>query len=122
MEWLLGVPCLRIEYPKNFEEANQIAPLKVGIQILKSPDDEIIEYKSTLYKTTSGVKDSYLKLLYHYRKRWAKYVLDALFALLQSCLNDPSNMLYNYMYTLEGPTPQYARYMDWLKPFLLDTI
>lgn len=31
-------------------------------------------------------------------------------------------MLYCYLYTLEGPTPQYARYMDWLKPFLLDTI
>ncbi len=31
-------------------------------------------------------------------------------------------MLYYYLYTLEGPTPQYARYMDWLKPFLLDTI
>jgi hypothetical protein len=121
MEWLLGVPCLRIEYPKNFEQ-NQAAPLKVGIQTLKSPEDELIEYKTTLYKTPSGVKDSYLRLLYQYRKRWAKYVLDALIALLQSCLNDLSNMLYYYLYTLEGPTPQYARYMDWLKPFLLDTI
>ena len=42
MEWMLGVPCLRIEYPKNFEH-NQAAPLKVGIQILKSPEDELIE-------------------------------------------------------------------------------
>ena len=75
-----------------------------------------------MYKTPSGVKDSYLRLLYQYRKRWAKYVLDALIALLQSCLSDLSNMLYYYLYTLEGPTPQYARYMDWLKPFLLDTI
>jgi hypothetical protein len=41
-----------------------------------------------LYKTPSGVKDSYLRLLYQYRKRWAKYVLDALIALLQSCLSD----------------------------------
>ena len=74
-----------------------------------------------MYKTPSGIKDSYLRQLYQYRKRWAKYV-DALIALLQSCLNDHTNMLYYYLYTLEGPTPQYARYMDWLKPFLLDTI
>jgi hypothetical protein len=87
MGWLLGVPCLRIEYPKNFEH-NQAAPLKVGIQILKSPEDELIEYKTSLYKTPSGVKDSYMRLLYQYCKRWAKYVLDTLIALLQSCLSD----------------------------------
>jgi hypothetical protein len=121
MEWLLGIPCMRIEYTKNFD-MNQTAPLKVGIEILKNPDEEMIEYKTTLYKTPSGIKDSYLRLLYQYRKRWAKYVLDALIALLQSCVNDKSNMLYYYLYTLEGPTPQFARYMDWLKPFLLDTI
>ena len=63
-----------------------------------------------------------MRLLYQYRKRWAKYVRDALIALLQSCLSDLSNMLYYYLYTLEGPTRQYAWYMDWLKPFLLDTI
>jgi hypothetical protein len=82
----------------------------------------MITYKSTLYKTPSAIKDSYLKLLYHYRKRWAKYVLDALIALLQACIGDQTNGLYFYIYTLEGPTPQFARYMDWIRPFLLDTI
>jgi hypothetical protein len=81
----------------------------------------MIDYKSPLFKTPSQHKESYLKLLYQQRRRWSKYVLDALIALLQACLNDQTNSIYYYIYTLEGPTPQYARYMDWIRPFLLDT-
>jgi hypothetical protein len=61
-------------------------------------------------------------MLFEYRRKWSKYVLDALIALLQACLQDHPGALYYYLYTMEPPTPQYARYLDWIKPFLLDTI
>lgn len=83
LEWLLGYPALRIEYPKPNE--NRGIPLKIGIQILKAPDNEFIDYKTPVFNKISGEKDGYLKLLYMYRNRWAKYVLDALIALLQAC-------------------------------------
>jgi hypothetical protein len=31
-------------------------------------------------------------------------------------------MLYYYLYTMEGPTASHARYLDWIRPHLADTI
>jgi hypothetical protein len=63
LEWLLGVPCLKIEYPK-YQVNGQPVVIKAGVSAISAPDEEIIEYKTTLYKRSSGVKDSYLKLLF----------------------------------------------------------
>jgi hypothetical protein len=61
-------------------------------------------------------------LLYSYRKKWSKYALDSLIALLQACFSDNTGLLYHYLYTMEPPTACQARYLDWIKPYIMDTV
>lgn len=36
--------------------------------------------------------------------------------------NDPNNLLLNYLVNLNPPTYHYARYIDWIIPYLDDII
>lgn len=86
--------------------------------------DDITEYRSTLFKTSSSIKESYLQLLYSQRNKWPRYVLDSLIGLLQVAQLDLNYgcQLFTYLYQLEPPTYQQARYLDWVRPFLQEHI
>jgi hypothetical protein len=43
-------------------------------------------------------------------------------ALFYQCLNDVSGMLYNYLYTMDPPTASHSRYLDWVRPHIIETI
>jgi hypothetical protein len=51
------------------------------VQNLANPMDDVVEYKSTLFKTSSSIKDSFLQILFQYRKRLPRQVLDGLICL-----------------------------------------
>lgn len=96
----------------------------MGVATAKFISSEIYEYRSTLFKTTSQIKESYLQLLFSQRNKWPKYALDSLIALLQACVYDLNfgGMLFHYLFTLEPPTYQFARYIDWIRPWLAEHI
>lgn len=85
-------------------------------------NDEIFEYKSTLFKTSSSVKDSLLQIVYHYRSRYSKYALLILQSLLNVANCDDEARIYQYMKVCEPPTYAYSRYIDWIKPYIRDRI
>ncbi len=51
---------------------------KVGVALINNAGDEIFEYRSTLFKSSSSVKESLLQMLYGQKKRWPKFVIDGL--------------------------------------------
>lgn len=54
----------------------------MGVATIRQVNDDITEYRSTLFKTSSSIKESYLQLLYQQRNKWPRYVLDSLIGLL----------------------------------------
>ena len=46
---------------------------KIGVQIMDTQTDDIYEYKSTLFKQSTNTRQSYLQLLYQFRRSWSKY-------------------------------------------------
>lgn len=122
-EWILGVPQAKIE--RSYHAYNSPPPatvFKMGVSTLNNADSDICEYRSTLFKMSSHVKESYLQLLFQYRRRWPRYTLDSMVALFQACLMDESRWLYHYLYQMDPPTYCQARYLDWIKPYLGEQI
>lgn len=95
---------------------------KVGVDTLKYQNDDIFEYRSTLFKTTGANQESYLQLLYSQRNKWPKFVMGALHALLQTCILDQPRGIFQYIHSLEPPTYIQARYLDWVRPFIGEQI
>ena len=65
LEWILGIPILKIERPfvmhNSFPNQGSIqSALKAGVSNSNSIHDDIFEFKSTLFKSSSAVKDSLL--------------------------------------------------------------
>lgn len=90
--------------------------------MIDAANDDICDYRSTLFKTSSQVKESFLQILYQSRKRWTKYTLSGLTALMQVCKADLSGRIINYIRTMDPPTYQYGRYIDWIRPYIVDSI
>lgn len=85
---------------------------------MKYSNDEVFEYRSTLFKASGSNQESYLQLLYTQRNKWSKFVMDALIELLTACTTDPSRLILHYIFAMEPPTYLQARYMDWIRPFI----
>ena len=79
-EWILGIPVIRIERPIQSFNMLPINPnnMKMGVALINAMNDDIYDYKSTLFKSSSGVKESLLQILYQYRRRWPLYTLQCL--------------------------------------------
>ena len=123
LEWLLGVPFTKIEKSNQYQsQQNQISQLKIGATLIDAPNDDIVEYRSTLFKTSSQVKESILQLLYSSRKRWTKFTLSGLYCLLVSCQQDLTRRTANYIRTMDPPNYCYGRYIDWIRPYVVDAI
>lgn len=114
-EWILGFPQQRVV----IEPSTQIKYIyQIGAASLTFADEPICDYRSTAFKTINEDRQSLLSLLFTFRKRWAKLTLEGLIAIFKACLDDTSGDLYHYLYTLDPPTVQYARYLDWVIPFI----
>jgi hypothetical protein len=73
------------------------------MSLIDAANDEVFDYKSTLFKQSSNIKEAYLQIVYQYRKKWVKFSMNCLFALLQSCQQDLTGKLTHYLRTLEPP-------------------
>ena len=38
--------------------------------------------------------------------------------IFEACLDDPNRRIYKYFKSLEAPTYEYARYWDWIRPWI----
>ena len=92
----------------------------MGVSNLDAPNDDVFEYKSTLFKSAQNIKESLLQIIFQYRKKWTKFSLNCLNALLQASCQDLSRSLARYLRNLEPPNYAYARYTDWVRPYLED--
>lgn len=51
---------------------------KAGVETITNMNDDIYEYRSTLFKSSNSIKESLLQILYHYRNRYSLYTLQTL--------------------------------------------
>jgi len=86
----------------------------LGIKILFSANDEVYTYKS--YLATNDNIDSLLHLLWRYKGRMDTYTVSCLLSLLNIIASD--DYVAEHFSNIPGPTYQYARYTDWIKPYL----
>lgn len=96
--------------------------LKLGVAVMDAMNDDIYDYKSTLFKTQTTIKDSLLQIMFQYRNRWYKYLLLILQTILNVANNDPEGAIYRYLKNIEPPTYSYSRYIDWIKPYLKERV
>lgn len=87
---------------------------KIGVKVLFSNNDEVYNYKSYLF--TNENIDSLLHLLWRYKGRMDSYTVSCLESLLNIIASDEN--VAEYFSNIPGPTYQYARYTDWIKPYL----
>jgi hypothetical protein len=113
-EWILGFPQVNISQ----ETPAQTLFYRVGVQSNTYVDDITCEYRSTAFKTSTENNQSLLSLLFTFRKRWAKFTLEGLISVFKASLEDTSGDLYRYLHSLDAPTIQYARYLDWVIPYI----
>jgi hypothetical protein len=109
-EWILGVPSL--ETDNVFEKRLN----KFGIAHAYTISGNIHEYQTPLY--IEGFKQHHplLQLIYSKKGTLDYFVILGITGLLQ--IVSQSEFLFEYMFRMSPPTYQFARYTDWIRPYL----
>lgn len=113
MEWALG-------YPTAICQTSYISASlpKYGIAFADSITEETFTYftpvsvSNKLNVNFEGI----LLTLWHHRRRWETYTMTCVRSLLELMATDDD--IGNYIADCQPPTYQYARYSDWLLPFI----
>lgn len=74
----------------------------------------MLKTASSLY----GSKESALQALLSNRRSQSQAVLASLRSILEAILEDSKGRILGYLKTMDPPTYQYARYWDWIKPWV----
>lgn len=82
--------------------------------MLQSATDEVYTFRSALIY--DSVDDALLHLLWRYKGRMDAYTVNCLHSLLNLIAQD--DKVAAYFSEVPGPTYSYARYTDWIKPYL----
>lgn len=107
-EWILGIGCLN-SLTSNIEELP-----KLGVSQCSYISDEVYIYICPF--ELSGKVDSLLSLLCKYRGKMDLYVVNCLNILFEIIVG--SQFLSEYMFNLDPLTYEYARFTDWIRPYL----
>lgn len=94
---------------------------KVGVANADSVQAQVCRYFSPVLKTASslyGSKESALQALLSNRRSQSQAVLVSLKSILEAILEDTQGRILGYLKTMDPPTYQYARYWDWIKPWV----
>ena len=78
-------------------------------------------YFSPIFKNGSSTyarNESALQALYYNRKSQTKLVLCSLKCILEAILDDKWRRILRFLKRMDPPTYQYARYWDWIKPWV----
>jgi len=87
---------------------------KYGTAVLNQVTDEAYSYISPIELNKNF--DALLALLWRYRGRMDFYVINCLNILLEIIVEN--QFLSEYMFNLDPPTYEYARFTDWFRPYL----
>jgi len=82
---------------------------------------QVCRYVSPLFKQGKHIgskKECALQALYTNRRTQTKAVLLSLSYILEAASEDPSDRIINYLRLMDPPTYQFARYWDWIKPWI----
>jgi hypothetical protein len=108
VEWILGFSSL------STTNAVRGSLHKFGTTILTQICDEAYSYISPIDLNKNS--DALLALLWRYRGRMDFYVINCLNILLEIIVEN--QFLSEYMFNLDPPTYEYARFTDWFRPYL----
>lgn len=100
IEWILGFPHPTLNKFDTFA-------------MTYSLDEQTIDYKSTLL---GDAGTSYLNVLFQNRRKWENLCMVCLHKFL--ILLNTSPAILDYVLYLPPPCPLYAKYTDWMKPFI----
>ncbi|CDW89068.1 ubiquitin carboxyl-terminal hydrolase family protein [Stylonychia lemnae] len=115
LEWIFGIAQpISYEIIMSDEDKLNEPKTRLGVKVLFSQNDEVFTYKS--YLATQENIDSLLHLLWRYKGRMDSYTVSCLLSLLNIIASD--DFVAEYFSNIPGPTYQYARYTDWIKPYL----
>lgn len=117
-EWILGIPFLKMEKP-TYQLNPSFSSYKVGVGLSDRFRQDIVEYRSTAFKVNNiSVKESLLQIFYQYRMRWIKQSLLIAQGILRIMKFEQTDYMYRYLTNLDPPSYEYARYIDWIIPYL----
>jgi len=118
-DWIYGVPEIQVRYNSNSIQS----PPRLGIAYIDQISEQVYTYKTNaFYSLKQNFKDSLLQIMFAYRNRYQKYMLYTIQAFLETLVADKSRRLIWYFHSLPAPTYEYARYPDWMRPWLQDQI
>mmetsp|Transcript_29239 Transcript_29239/g.26656 ORF Transcript_29239/g.26656 Transcript_29239/m.26656 type:complete len:296 (+) Transcript_29239:2057-2944(+) len=106
IEWLLGYPQPQVNTLRN-------EPPSFGMYGNSAIDDTVINYESTLLLESNS---SIINLMLHNRRRLENLCLACLKQLLITADMNPA--VFEYIYNLPPPSYNYAKFTDWILPFI----
>jgi len=110
IEWLLGIPHLSKGFAAFTVKDKPYEQIKIGLYLINTIKENVNEYPSPLaYKFSY---DSILNLLWNHKRN---FDINPILCLL-NLLKIPA--VFDYLVKLPPPTYQYAKYTDWIKPFI----
>lgn len=112
-EWILGYSSL------NTSNAMPNKVNKFGLSQAHYLSNDIYTYLTPLNeKKQYSQNNSLLQILWRYANKMDNYIVYALSSFLQIVVLDEH--LMRYLISINPPTYQYARYIDWITPYLLN--
>lgn len=118
MEWIFGVAD-QVVKSNSYQMYNQQP--KAGVAFADSISTQICRYFSPILKSASslyGSKESALQALLTNKRSQSQAVLSSLKAILEAMLVDKKRRVLQYLQCMDAPTYQFARYWDWIKPWV----
>ena len=84
----------------------------------------ICDYRSTVYKENSNVKEAVLQMMYAYRKeRFPKAMVFITEGLMSAIVNKNKNLaILKYLLTMDPPAYSCRRFWDWIEPHVINQI
>jgi ubiquitin carboxyl-terminal hydrolase 34 len=108
-EWILGFGCFL-----TTKTGTGTTLPRFGVSICNHISEEVYQYLSPLDCTRNN--DALLALLWRYRGKMDFYVVNCVNILLEIIVEN--KFLSEYMFNLDPPTYEYARFTDWFRPYL----
>lgn len=119
LEWVFGIADFIVKSTTSYQIYNSLP--KVGVANADTIGAPVCRYFSPVLKAASSTynsKESALQALLTNRRSQSQAVLFSLKSILEAILEDPKKVILNYLQTMDPPTYQYARYWDWIKPWV----
>ena len=126
IEWLMGIPDFKLHRSDDMHLINdpRFVIQKIGLQRIKDVEDNLYDYKSTLFKEPNAYRETLLHIMYSYRKdkfqRAMLLITDTIFDAMVN--QDKHKLILKYLLSCEPPSYTCQRYFDWFEPHFINYI